>query len=55
MLELINHGGRGNLAVYYTSPQSFDSVFLFVGLTTLGTYDFWLVCSLSWVSIRSKH
>ena len=29
---------RGQWAVYYTSPQNFHSnVFLFVGLTTLGT------------------
>ena len=32
-------GGRGHWGVYYTSPQSFNNnVFLFVGLTTLGTY-----------------
>ena len=33
----IHQGGRGHWAGYYTSPQSFNIVFLFVGLTTLGT------------------
>ncbi len=31
-------GGRGNWAVYYSSPQSFKLKFLFVGLTNLGTF-----------------
>ena len=42
-------GGRGHCAVYYISPQSFIiKFFLFVGLTTLGTFiDFILIGSLS--------
>ena len=37
------------MAVYYTSPQSFiNNVFLFVRLTTLGTFlEFWLIGSFS--------
>ena len=37
-LPQIAEGGMGHLAVYYTSPQSFVLVFLFVALTSLGTF-----------------
>ena len=37
-----SQGERRQWAVYYTSIQSFIDVFLFVGFTTLGTFD-WLV------------
>ena len=30
---------RGRWAVYYTEPQSFNNFFLFVDLTTLGTFN----------------
>ena len=45
--------GRGHWAVDYTSPQSLNKVFLFVSLTTLGTFiEIWLIGSVSWVSKR---
>ena len=34
--SIASQEGRGQWDVYYTSPQSFNKVFLFVGLTTLG-------------------
>ena len=37
-LPQIAEGLMGHLAVYYTSPQSFVLVFLFVALTSLGTF-----------------
>ena len=36
---LLKKKGRGQWAVYYTSPKScYNNVFLFFGLTTLGTF-----------------
>ena len=38
--------GRGNFAVHYTSLQSFKiTFFLFVGLTTLQTFTYWILIS----------
>ena len=39
-------GERIHWVVYYSSPQSFLNVFLFVGLTTLGTFIEFLLVSL---------
>ena len=39
----INRRERGQSDVYYTVPKSYDNVFLFVGLITLGTLENWLV------------
>ena len=37
-------GGRGHWAVYYSSPQSLNNVFLFVGLTAL-----WTLLNFDWL------
>ena len=51
-LPWFREGGYIGLFNYYTmSPKFNKNVFLFVGLTTLGTLiEFWLVGLLSWVS-----
>ena len=53
----ITQGGRGQWAVYYTSPQSFcNKVILLVGSTTLETIiKVWLVGSLNLVSKFFNH